>query len=134
MRQIMLVTAVVIAITVGAAEILGRGEVVEITTVAPNGITRETPLWIVEVGGDLYLRAGSPSSQWLARIENNAEIWLEMGGVRRRFEALPLRDDRSVRTSVNRAIAEKYGLADTLVGVLVDPDRSVPILIRPAAR
>ena len=72
--------------------------------------------------------------QWLARIENNPQIWLEMGGVRQRFEALPLRDDRSVRTSVNRAIAEKYGLADTLVGLLVDPDRSVPILIRPAAR
>lgn len=134
MRQIMLVAAVAIAITVGAAEILGRGEVVEITTVALNGITRETPLWIVEVGGDLYLRAGSPSARWLARIENNPVIWLEMGSVRQRFEALPLRDDRSVRTSVNRAIAEKYGLADTLVGLLVDPDRSVPILIRPAAR
>jgi hypothetical protein len=133
-RQIMLVFAAVIAITVGAAEILGRGEVVDVTTVAPNGITRETPLWIVEVAGDLYLRAGSPNALWLARIENDPLIWLETGGVRQSFEALPLRDDRSVRTSVNRAMAEKYGLADTLVGLLVDPDRSVPILIRPAAR
>jgi hypothetical protein len=124
-RQIMLAFAVAIAITVGA--------VVDVTTVAPNDITRETPLWIVEVGGDLYLRAGSPNAQWLARIENNPLIWLETGGVRQRFEALPLRDDRSVRLSVNRAMAEKYGLADTLVGLLVDPDRSVPILIRPAA-
>ncbi|UCE87483.1 MAG: DUF2255 family protein [Deltaproteobacteria bacterium] len=133
MRQIMLFAAVAISVVVGAAEILGRGEVVEITTVEPGGTTRETPLWIVTVGGDRFLRAGSPNAQWLARIEHDPVIWLEVDGVRQRVEAVPLRDDRGARDAVNRAMAEKYGFADTFVGALVDPANSVPILLRPHA-
>jgi hypothetical protein len=133
-RQIMVVAALVISLIVGAVRFLGRGEVVTITTVAPNGVARETPLWIVEVGDELYLRAGSPNAQWLVHIDHEPLIWLEMGGVRQRVRAEPLRDELTSQRAVNRAMVAKYGVADRVVGLFFDPAQSVPIVVRPTRR
>ena len=131
MRQIMVLAALVITLVVGAVRVLGRGEVVTVTTVAPNGVARDTPLWIVDVQGDLYLRASSPDAQWLAHLESEPDIWLDMRGVRQRARAEALRDEPVTRRLVNDAMEEKYGLADRGVALLFDPSRSVPIRVYP---
>lgn len=134
MRQIMILAALAILVILCAVKILGRGEVVTITTVSTTGGKHDTPLWIVEIDGKLYLRAGSPKARWLARLENESQIGLKRDRVTRTLHARALRDDRASRTAVNRAMAEKYGLADRVVGFLVDHEQSVPIVLRAPGR
>ncbi len=130
MRQIMIAAGLAILIVVAAAETLSRGEVVTVTTVAANGAVHDTPLWIVEIDGELYLRSGSRNAQWLARLDHEPIIWMKMKGERQRFHAVPLADDAHARKRVNRAMAEKYSLADRLLGLFVDSRDSVPIALR----
>ncbi len=130
MRQIMIAAGLAILILVATAETLSRGEVVTITTVAANGTMHDTPLWIVEIDGELYLRSGSRNAQWLARLDNESIVWIEIKGVRQRFNAVPRADDAHARERVNRAMAKKYGVADRLLGLFVDAGDSVPIALR----
>ncbi len=130
MRAATLTIAAVVALVVISALLLDEGEVVTLTTNGPSGAERETQLWIVANGDALYLRASSDGSEWLARVEAAPEVTLDRGEEKRRFRATPERR-AEVRERVNRAMAEKYGFADRLVGLVADAEQSVPVRLEP---
>jgi hypothetical protein len=108
------------------------GEAVTLTTRTADGATYETQLWVVELDGSLYLRATSANADWLARLRAIPEVALRRGEVTTSFRGRAV-DDASVATQVNRAMAQKYGRSDRLLGWLVDPTSSVSVRLEPVA-
>ena len=110
-----------------AASELG-GEVVTLTTFDSEGKTYETPLWIVQDDGSLWLRAGNPNSNWLERIRLDPKVEVTRDGetVAYRADIVLERRDR-----INRKMADVYGWADTLIGTMRESESTQPVrLIR----
>jgi hypothetical protein len=128
MRQLTLILGLLLAcVAVGSAWV-DEGEVVELTTFDEQDRPHETELWIVDVDGRRYLRADLPGAEWLARLRARPEAELRRNDARERVRALPV-EDAAVRESVERAMAEKYGILDRLVGVVRDEDRVVAVAV-----
>jgi hypothetical protein len=104
------------------------GEVVTLLTTGEAGETFKTDLWIVEIDSTLYLRASSEGASWFERIQKQHEVKLDRGRRRTPFRAIPISED-GLRASVNRAMAEKYGMLDRLVMLFRNVEESVPILL-----
>lgn len=100
------------------------GEVVQIETYDELRARYKTSLWIVDIHGDSWLRAGDPHAAWLQRIEIDPEILLF-----RDDEVLPVRAELvdEYGAAINEAMREKYGLADRLISLIHDEDAVVPI-------
>lgn len=118
---ILAVGVVLIALEIIASE---SGEVIVLTTQDANGATAETRLWVVEHEGDMWLRAGSPNSGWYKRLLTSAEI-----GIQRGAESLDASAEPNVaaRDVVNRLMNDKYGWADSYIGLLFGRDDAIPI-------
>ncbi len=112
-----------------AVIVLDKGEVVQLITQDPAGQRRETQLWIAELDGRAYFRAGDSRAGWLARLQSSASATLERNGRAVEIETF-VEDQPQVRERLNRAMARKYGLADRIWGFLRSSD-CVPIRIRP---
>lgn len=126
MRTAMLVIALVVGGLLAAVLLIDEGEVVTLHTVGPDGDRYDTQLWVVEEGGELYLRAHYAGAKWLERIRSEPVVELERGDASQKFVAGPV-EDPEVRRAVNRAMAAKYGLADRLASSLWNPKKSVPV-------
>jgi len=100
------------------------GEVVVLRTLGPDGATHETRLWIVDDGGVSWLRAGSPKAGWLPRLEANPEVEVVRGGKTMLVRATPV---PSARDRINALMAEKYGLANRWIGLVVRRDEATPV-------
>jgi hypothetical protein len=110
-----------------AASNLG-GEVVTLVTRDADGREFETPLWIVEDDGSLWLRAGDPESRWLERLRGQPRVELVRDGERLPYRAFP-EPDLSPR--INRLMAEDYGWADSLLDLMRDPEQTTAIRLEP---
>jgi len=121
--------AAIVLVVVGVAWV-DEGEVVTLTTVDDQGRSSVTGLWIVEIGGHLYLRAGSPHAKWLERIRARPVVELTRGGVTQKVRATPI-EDAALRNAVSWAMREKYGLVDAVIVRIIDHSQSVPILVEP---
>ena len=122
-RVVMICTGLLVAVLVAGSELLDEGEVVGLTTGSDG---QETDLWIVDLEDASYLRAGSPHVLWLARLRMRPTVMLARAGSVRPFRAVP--DDATATVEkINRAMAEKYGLADMLWGHVSDRSHSVAI-------
>jgi hypothetical protein len=108
--------------------VLGRGEVVTLRSWDSVGVEHETSLWLVEDGGTLWLRAGTPRAGWLERVRTRPEVVMTRNGVESKYAASVV---DQARDRVNALMAAKYGLADTLVGVVHDTDESLPVRLEP---
>jgi hypothetical protein len=110
-----------------AASELG-GEVITLRTFRENGLASETSLWIVDDRGSLYIRAGMPDSKWLARVRGADRVQVVRDGVERDYRpTLILR----LRDRVNRLMAEKYGWAEKLMGLMRNNEQTTPIRLDP---
>lgn len=112
----------------GIALLSESGEVVVLETADAEGRSYETRLWIVEDAGQLWLRAGSPSSRWYVQLEASPDVKLTRGEETRDYRAVPV---EAVRERINALMAEKYGTADRLIGIMADRGDSVPIRLDP---
>lgn len=112
-----------------AVTIPDKGEVVRLTTRDAEGQERDTDLWIAEVEGEVYFRAASPRVNWLARLESSDRSYLEREGRMIEIET-EVEHDLKLQALLNRAMAQKYGLADRIWGS-VRSSNSVAIRIRP---
>jgi len=108
---------------------LDEGEVVTLFTVDAKGIEYENGLWVVDLDGVSYLRAESPESYWFRRIQQIPEVELDRSGQHSEHRAIPI-DDESIRESVSRAMAEKYGCFDWALVWFRDHSRSVPVKLQ----
>ena len=69
MRTALYAIGILVGALVVGALLVDEGEVVTLETRNGEGAPFETPLWIVEAAGAQYLRASSPESDWLARVQ-----------------------------------------------------------------
>ena len=137
MRSAVLTIGCVIGLLVTSVLIVPEGEVARLSTFARDGSARETEVWVVDgdhvpggENGSLFLRAHSARATWLARLRQMPEVELERGDEVRPYRA-ELPDPGALRERLNRAMAVKYGVADRLLAMLLDPSRSVPVLLVP---
>src|SRR5262245_22113333 len=130
MRQLTLALGILLAVVAIGSGWLREGEVVQLTTYDACNHGHETDLWIVDVDGQLYLRADLPGAEWLERLRARPEAELRRDGTRERVRAETI-DDRARCEAVDRAMAEKYGFVDRLVGAVRDEDRTVAVLLEP---
>ena len=131
-RIVMILGGVLIAALVGGALLVDEGEVVVLTTTAPDGALYETQLWIVEHENSLYLRAASPKARWLERIRGSSSVMLLRGTARQEWLAVPLSSE-ALRDAVDQAMTRKYGTADRLWRYFRDGSQTVPIRLDPSS-
>lgn len=130
MKTILILLGVLFAGFVALAIITATplvGEVVTLHTRDSGGDWETTPLWIVDLEGGSYLRAGSPDeSGWVTRARANPEAKLDRAG-----QLLPaaLVEEPARLQPVHDAMAEKYGWADDFVA-LVTGDRADSLPLR----
>jgi len=113
----MLLAGLLIAALLLVVMVPDKGEVVRLITNDEAGEHRETELWIAEVDGQSYFRASSPDSRWLVRLRSEAPARLERDGHSVEIETM-VEDDPQIRARLDRAMSEKYGLADRLWGLM----------------
>jgi hypothetical protein len=132
LRQILavvLVAFLTLGIGLFGASELG-GEIVTLHTNSPDGEAK-TRIWVVDDAGHAWLRAGNPSNGWLARIDANPDVVVERNGESTRFNAVPVRDDPTLRERIHALMREKYTWADRIVSLIGDRTKSVPIRLDP---
>ena len=123
----LLVIASLYGVGIVAASVLG-GEVVTLYTRDDRGREYQTSLWVVEQNGRLWLRAGQPGSDWLKRLVETPEVRLERAGVLGDYRAVVV---VSQRDRINTLMADRYGWADQMIGLLRDPEAVTPIRLDP---
>ena len=105
------------------------GEVVVLTTTDAAGETHETRLWIVDNGGQAWLRAGQDSAGWYARIQQNPRVELTRDGETNAFIAVP---QPAATDSINALIREKYTWGAKVIARLIPSGGKVAIRLDPA--
>jgi hypothetical protein len=111
----------------GASEL--GGEVVTLHT-REGSAEKETHLWVVDDAGFAWLRAGMPNSGWLKRIEANPDVIVDRGGQSNHFHAVPVHDPVT-RDRIHALMRQGYPFADRLIGLIRDPNGSVPVRLEP---
>jgi hypothetical protein len=119
--------AVLAAVTLVALE---GEEVVQVRTTTPEGGVRVTRTWIADAGGASWLEAATPDRPFLRDVEQRPEVELVRGGSLLTLRAVPVPGDAGHRT-IRRLLAEKYGWADTWIGMLTDTSHSVAVRLVP---
>lgn len=137
MRTAVLTIGCVIGTLVLSVLVLPEGEVATLSTYAADGRDHATQVWVVDgpalPGASpeaIYLRAHSRYAGWLARLQAAPEVELARAGESRPYRA-EIGDPEALREPLNRAMAAKYGLADRLLALLLDPAISVPVRLLP---
>lgn len=125
-RSGMLAVGFLTAAIVLAVLIPDKGEVVRLVTQDADGQQRYTDLWIAEIDGHAFFRAGNPGVGWLARLEASDRTYLEREGRTLEIETL-IENDPEIRDQLNLAMAEKYGFVDRVWGWVRSLD---PVAIR----
>jgi hypothetical protein len=134
MRILLIALGVIVGIpVVFAALIFGAselgGESVTLYTRDAAGEEHATPLWVVELDGFQYLRAGNRSSAWYARLEVQPRVRMERGGEVGDYVAVP---EPGKVPEVDALMAHEYGLADRIVDIMRNPENSVAVRMQPA--
>ena len=131
-RVVMIAVGILVALLVGATHLIDEGEIVKVATTDSEGRDHVTELWIVDLEGGPYLRAGSPDVAWLARIRAQPEVTLQRGDLSVNFQAI-CEEDASIRGQVSLAMSEKYGFADRLWARVSDRRQAVAVRLVPSS-
>lgn len=106
-----------------------RVEVVELHAPDAAGKMITTRLWIVDEGGQAYLRVGANGAGWYDRLQSAATIELTRNGERRPYRAEP-RPEKSA--AINELMQAKYTWGDSFMAALVGSrDGSIPVALQP---
>lgn len=132
MRQLTLCIGLLLAVLAVGSAWVHEGEVVTLTTWDAEQHPRRSRLWIVEVDGARYLRADLPGARWVTRLRARPMVELQRDGTRERCQAVPV-EDAAVRDAVAKAMAEKYGVLDDVLGAIRDDDDTLPVRLDPIA-
>jgi hypothetical protein len=89
--------------------------VVEILTSDADGKLRETPVWIVVLGGAGYVRTND--SRWLANIRRGSAVRLRVTEVESAMQASEVKD-AALAARIEEAFKAKYGLTQRLMSLL----------------
>jgi hypothetical protein len=118
----------------GAGEIdwrpAARESVVEILTSDADGDLRETPVWIVVIGGLGYVRTND--SKWLANIRRGSPVRLRVQDVESAVTATEV-TDAQLAARVEEAFKQKYGFTQRLMSLFRTSEPTVLALSPPAS-
>ena len=104
-----------------------RVEVIELHTIAEDGETYTTRLWIVEHEGLPYLLAGLEESGWLIRGQQNGYVSLTRAGVTKVYVMEP---KVAMRSTVNSLLAEKYTWGYDIINFMFrNEDSAIPVAL-----
>ncbi len=104
------------------------GEIVVLSTQASGDKPEETRLWVVDLDGFQYLRAGQAESGWFKRLQATPRVGVERGDDRMAYDAVP---EPERQTQINDLMAAKYGWADAFIGKLFGRDGAVAVRLVP---
>lgn len=132
MKKILLI--VLVAVGVLAAPFLlmmvasESGEVVVVTIPADAG-TSTVRLWVVDLDGVQYLRAGHEASGWYQQLQAAQTVAVERNGMSAQYVPVPSVD---VRPEVTAKMLAKYGWREQYISLLVGGrEGSIPIALQP---
>lgn len=121
------VVVLYLVLVFGASE---SGEVVQLVTQDAQGDAVTTRLWVVDTDGDMWLRAGDGASGWYQRLTAHgmdSPATLIRGEQAYAITALP---EPQRIADINQLMADKYGLGDTLVGILAgSPEAGIAVRV-----
>jgi hypothetical protein len=104
---------------------IDRADELAIAAVRRNGqLRRATPIWVVRVGDDIYVRAAYGSgSGWYGVARGSGQAHIRAGGIERdvAVEDVP----ESLLDEVDAAYRSKYGRYASIVDSLVKPEHRV---------
>jgi hypothetical protein len=123
-RIIVVLLAVLVAITAGSMLASESGEVVVLHTIDAAGAPHETRLWVVDDAGRPWLRAGSADSGWFAQLRDRPDVRILRNGQTLQVRAVP---EVAARGRINDLMSEKYGWADAYIGFFFGREDAVPI-------
>jgi len=126
----LLVLAIAFVALLGIASRFG-GELVTLRTGDEMNVQTDTTLWVVDDAGAIWLRSGNPSTGWLQRLEARPEVELERNGEWHDYRATPVPGGTE---RINTLMAEKYGWADTVIGLVRDSSNAIPVRLDPYVR
>ena len=106
------------------------GEVVVLQSTDAAGDTHETRLWIVDSGGEAWLRAGQERAGWYQQIKTNPAVSMTRAGETRNYTAIPT---PAATDTVNGLMRAKYGWGETVISKLFDRANSVAVRLAPAS-
>ena len=111
----------------GASE---SGEVVQLVTEDSQGEAVTTRLWVADTDGAMWLRAGEGTSGWYQRLMAHgvdSPATLIRGDQTYAITASP---EPQRIAEINQLMADKYGLGDTLVGILAgSPEAGIAVRV-----
>jgi hypothetical protein len=88
---------------------LGSIEEITIGFQRPDGSSGSTPVWVVQVGDDVYVRSmNGPSGGWYRRLRDRPHGEVRDDGHVHRVHAEPVADSATL-DAVTRAYESKYG-------------------------
>jgi hypothetical protein len=88
-----------------------------------GGYNRWTPVWVVRVGDDLYVRSGFGTNRFWYRHATESQAYVNAAGVRYKVSVIP-RTDRVSIAAVDEAYRQKYSADPSLPLLLSDQARS----------
>ena len=101
---------------------IGEAEELQIAPVRRNGeLRRSTPIWVVRVGDDPFVRAAYGSgSGWYGVAQTSRQARISAGGVER---DVTIEDgDESVLDAVDAGYRDKYGRYTDIVDSITDAE------------
>lgn len=104
-----------------------RVEVIELHTIAEDGETYTTRLWVVDHEGVPYLRAGMEKSGWLIRGQQNQSVSVTRDGATKVYVMQPR---IAMRDTVNSLLAEKYTWGYDVINFMFrNEDSAIPVAL-----
>jgi hypothetical protein len=124
-RTLVAVIVVLAGLQMFASEV---GEVVVVTTRDAAGDPHRTRIWVVDHDGAQWIRSGSESSGWFARLREQPTLELDRAGSHESYNVVVVPEATAM---VNELMAKKYGWADWYVGTLFSRAHAVAMRLDP---
>jgi len=106
------------------------GEVVVLQSTDSEGNTHKTRLWVVDSGGEAWLRAGQDSAGWYQQIKTNPAVSMTRAGETRNYTAVP---SPAATDTVNGLMRAKYGWGESVISKIFARANSVAVRLAPAS-
>ena len=105
-------------------------EVIVLRTFGPQGDVHESRLWVADDATGTWIEVADEHKEFYGRMLRNPDVEVVRGGEARRYRALP-DPTREGHDRIRALLAQKYGIADWWIGVLVDTSSSIAVRLVP---
>jgi hypothetical protein len=95
-----------------------------------DGTIVDVRVWIADEAGETWIEVASPEQPFYALLLANPDIEVVRRERTLRYRAVP-DPSPAAHARIRRLLAEKYGLSDRWIGLLVDTSRSVAVRLAP---